>query len=50
MTLQDQANLAARKARQRKERHQAYLNGGIWLTAVCVLIWVVKYIVERGAI
>lgn len=48
MTPQDQSNLAAREARQRAERHQAYKEAALWFAAAAVLLCAVKFIVSRG--
>ena len=48
MTPQDQANLAARKARNRAERHQAYKHAALIVACIVALLCSVKFIVSRG--
>ena len=48
MTPQDQSNLAAREARQRAERHQAYKEAALVVACIVALLCAVKFIVNGG--
>ena len=48
--LYAEQKMEKRQARQRAERHMAYRNCALWVIVVCVLLVLVKFIVDRGAL